>query len=658
MQPPKPGQTITLISGVLLLSMLALMGRPGADAAATAEANQSDYRAYLPIVLRPADNTPGSGAFHIYAYSDAAVLLPNELLSPQLAAQKEMLCGPAVPPHTLSLAQALQNGWNYLTHQVGAANLATFRHAPQVATADAAQAFAMAAMIDNRPDGALAGLLLAHERAPQSRIILINAAGMFASLNMPNEALALLNAAQNLPDDQATPMGIPAAELAANTRGYALLRQGQWAAAEAVLRPLVAANTELAEARLNLSLALLCQDEENKEVAYFYRAGSRRQLWDEVVDGPEVEGIRLPPQQTLNRSVGQLFTLPPLGVMNTPGQAQNAANHYHALVMDSIQRSSIRQQLIDANIEARSARPLPGPLTWERFNNIYITANRAEYEPDIQALYLGVVAQEEALAELIDQQDEEFLELYDLYPDPDAFIGACRSTVTQQLAEMLPEYFEFEDLLEAYTSAKFAAMTGTAANLSDELNHEYVSLLIEDSMETDVAWRLHVIGSQANRTAANWAICEGAEENIVTPPSEPTYTRAPRCPASLTRGKMAIKFLNMIQIKANCEVFEVEVAGSSILTLFGQVTVNFQNKTTTFFAGGKINAPGGLGELGINEGFYVKTGPQGVTDVGMKVSSGVDVGVGQFAGVVDGPEMEFGVAPAVEYLGTLIPPGP
>ncbi|MBX3057304.1 MAG: hypothetical protein KF770_12610 [Anaerolineae bacterium] len=657
MQPQKPGQTITLISGVLLLFMLALTGQSGADAAANAAANQGDYRTYLPIVLRPADNTSGSGPFRIYAYSDAAVLLPNELLTPQLAAQKEMLCGPAVPPHTLSLAQALQNGWNYLAQQVGAANLTTFRHAPEVATADAAQAFAMAAMIDNRPDGALAGLLLAHEHAPQSRIILINAAGMFASLEMPNEALALLNAAQNLPDDQATPMGIPAAELAANTRGYALLQLGQWAAAEAVLRPLVEASTELAEARLNLSLALLCQDEDG-QATYFYRAGSRRQLWDEVVDGEEIEGIRLPPQQTLNRSAGQLFTLPPLGVMNTPGQAQNAANHYYTLVMDSLQRSGIREQLIQANIEARSARPLPGPLTWERFNNIYITANRAEYEPDIQALYLDVVAQEEALAELTDQQDEEFLELYELYPDPEAFIGACRSTVTQQLAEMLPEYFEFEDLLEAYTSAKFAAMTGTAANLSDVLNHEYVSLLIEDSMETDVAWRLNVIWGQANRTAVNWAICEGAEENIVTPPSEPAYTRAPRCPASLTRGKMAIKFLNMIQIKANCEVFEVEVAGPSILTLFGQVTVNFQNKTTTFFAGGKINAPGGLGELGINEGFYVKTGPQGVTDVGMKVSSSVDVGVGQFAGVVDGPEMEFGVAPAVEYLGTLIPPGP
>lgn len=657
MQTPKTRQTIPLILGVLLLFMLALMGQSGADAAASAAANQGEYHTFLPIVLRPGETPPGSGAFRTYAYSDATVLPPNEFLKPQLVAQKQTLCTGAITPHTLSLAQALQNGWNYLTQQVGAANLTAFRSAPEVATADAAQAFAMAAMMDNRPDGALAGLLLAHERAPQSRIILINAAGMFVSLDMPNEALALLNAAQNLPDDQATPMGIPAAELAANTRGYALLRQGQWAAAEAVLRPLVETGTELAEARLNLSQALLCQNKD-EQATYFYRAGSRRQLRDEVRDGEEIEGIRLPPEQTLNRSAGQLFTLPPLGVMNTPGQAQSAANHYHALVMDSIQRSGIRQQLIDANIEARSERPLPGAITWQRFNDLYITAYRAEYEPDIQALYLDAAAQEEALAELIDQQDEEFLELYELYPDPDAFIGACRSTVTQQLAEMLPEYFEFEDLLEAYTSAKYAAMTGTAANLSDVLNHEYVSLLIEDSMETDVAWRLHVIGSQANRTAANWAICEGAEENVVNQPSEPAYERAPRCPAGLTRGKMAIKFLNMIQIKANCEVLEVEVSGPTLLTIFGQVTVDFRNKTTTFFAGGKINAPTGLAELSINEGFYIRTGAGGVTDVGMKVSSSVDVGVGQFAGVVDGPEMEFGVAPAVEYLGTLIPPGP
>lgn len=649
-------KTSAIILGILLLGLLGTLVQSGRSAAAEAAATDLPFQTYLPTVPKnDSGMDPGNGPFRIYAYSDTAVLLPNAILEPQITAQKTTLCTVTVSAYTLSPAQAVANGWQYLAQQVGAANLTAFRNAPELATADAAQAFAMAAMIDSRPDGALAGLLRAHELAPQSRIILLNTAGMFASLAMPNEALALLNAAQNLPDDGATPMGIPGAELAANIRGFSLLAQGKWTEAEAVLRPLVEGGTELAEARLNLSQALLCQDKD-AEATRFYRAGSRRQMWDEVRDGEEIEGIRLPPQQTLNLSAGELFTLPPLGVMNTPGQAQAAASHYNERINDSIYRSTQRQALIDANIQARSARPLPNFLTWDRFNNIYITANRAEYEPDIQALYLDVVEQEELLNELTAQQDEEFLKLYDLYPDPDAFIGACRSTVTQQLATMLPEYYQFEDLLAAYTTAKYAAMTGAGANLADALNHEYVSLLIEDSMETDVAWRLNVIWAQAMRTASNWSICEGAEESIVAQPSEPTYTRSASCPASLTRGKMAITFLDMVQIKANCEVFEVEVSGPGLLTIFGQVTVNFQNKTTTFFAGGKIKGPAGLAELGINEGFYVKTGANGVTDVGMKVSSSVDVKAGQFAGVVDGPEMEFGVAPAVEYLGGLYGP--
>lgn len=649
-------KTSAIILGILLLGLMGTLVQSGRSAAAEAAATDLPFQTYLPTVPKnDSGMDPGNGPFRIYAYSDTAVLLPNAILEPQIAAQKTTLCTVTVSAYTLSPAQAVANGWQYLAQQVGAANLTAFRNAPELATADAAQAFAMAAMIDSRPDGALAGLLRAQELAPQSRIILLNTAGMFASLAMPNEALALLNAAQNLPDDGATPMGVPGAELAANIRGFSLLAQGKWTEAEAVLQPLVEGGTELAEARLNLSQALLCQDKD-AEATRFYRAGSRRQMWDEVRDGEEIEGIRLPPQQTLNLSAGELFTLPPLGVMNTPGQAQAAASHYNERINDSIYRSTQRQALIDANIQARSARPLPNFLTWDRFNNIYITANRAEYEPDIQALYLDVVEQEELLNELTAQQDEEFLKLYDLYPDPDAFIGACRSTVTQQLATMLPEYYQFEDLLAAYTTAKYAAMTGAGANLADALNHEYVSLLIEDSMETDVAWRLNVIWAQAMRTASNWSICEGAEESIVAQPSEPTYTRSASCPASLTRGKMAITFLDMVQIKANCEVFEVEVSGPGLLTIFGQVTVNFQNKTTTFFAGGKIKGPAGLAELGINEGFYVKTGANGVTDVGMKVSSSVDVKAGQFAGVVDGPEMEFGVAPAVEYLGGLYGP--
>lgn len=647
----------------LLLLVLVLAGMAAIESRSTlsttavsAQLMTQSHLIFLPTSLKSNldDGQPGAPGT-IYAYSDAAVLQPNAMLQPLLVAQKPLFCVATAVPLSVTATQAVQNGWNYLAQRVGAANLAAFRSAPEFASPEAAQTFAMAAMADSRPDGALAGLLHAHELDPQSKIILVNAAGMLASLGMPNEALALLDAAASLPGEMATPMGISGEQLAANTRGYALLALGQWAAAEAVLRPLVDADTELSEARLNLSRALLCQNKD-EEAVRFYRLGSRRKLWDEVRHGEEVEGIRIPVEYTLNRSAGKLFTLPPLGVMNTPAQAQAVWQHTGNLIDQRIARVSELNELIEVNTELRNARPLPGPLTMARFNNIHITAMRAKYEPDIQALYQAAADQDTYMTELLNEQADEWLELAELFPDWQAYTAACRSLVTSHLNDWLSEYFQFEDLLEQYTTAKYATMTGAAANLADPLNHEFVSLLIEHDMETDVAWRLHTLHGYAGTVWARWTYCEGMEEEAQTQPSEPEFDWALQCPQALTRNKLAISLIDVVQVRANCEVLEVEVAGPTWLTMFGQVTVDYKNKTTTFFAGAKIQSPPGAVRLGVNEGFFVSVGENGVKDLGMKVSTSVDVGIGQFTGAVDGPGFEFGVAPAVEYLsGVFVP---
>ncbi|HUM71368.1 MAG TPA: hypothetical protein PLK31_21275, partial [Chloroflexota bacterium] len=423
----------------------------------------------------------------------------------------------------------------------------------------------------------------------------------------------------------------------------------RWAEAEAVLRPLAESATELSEARLNLSQALLCQNKDN-EAMRFYRLGSRRMMWDVAEYGEEVEGIRPPVELTLNRSAGKLFTLPPLGVMHTPRQAEATWQHTNDLINQGIARTTELNELIAANSQLRSERPLPGPLTFARYSNIYITSMRAEYEPDIQAMYQAAADQDTALTELENEQAIEWLELAGLFPDWNAYTTACRSMVTGHLSVWLTEYFQFEDLLEQYTMAKYATMTGTAANLADPLYHEHVSLMIERNMEVDVAWRLHVLGSYAGTVSSRWAYCEGVEEAIQAQASEPTFEWAAQCPAALTRNKMGLTLIpDILQLRLNCEVIEVEATGPGWLTIFGQATVDFRNKTTTFFVGGKIKSPSGANQLGINEGFYVSIGENGIKDVGMKVSSSVDVGVGQFTGVVDGPGVELGVAAAVEY---------
>lgn len=611
---------------------------------------------YLPIVVTSGQPepppAPGGAGGRIYAYSDAAVVLPNDLLLPMLQMQKAQICQVRAAANPITLQRALQNGWAYLTQQVGSANLAMFRAAAEVATPEGAQAFALAAMSDSRPDGALAALLHAHELEPQSPLILINAAGMFATLDMPNEAIALLDAAATLPEPAAaeTPMGIPAAHLAANNRAYALLLQGHWQQAEAILDPLVQSGTDLSEARLNLSQAYLCQDEDEDALG-MYRLGARRFMWDETINGGDPPML-LPPDLTLNRSAGKLFTLPPLGTFQKPEQAESVYNFLNGLEQRSITRDAELLDLIDANSDARDQRPGPGPLTAARFNNIYITAMRAMYEPDIEALYQAAADKDTRLYELANDQSDEWLALADDFTDWNAFVDSCHSLLRSQVPQWMSEYGEFEADLEAYTTAKYAAMTGTAANLADELNHEYVMLNIEIEMNKDVGLRLGTLQSYAIVISDEWNYCEGVADAIQNEDSQAQYDWPDPCPDALTRGKLGINILGMVQIRANCEQFEAEISGPGLMTIFGQVTVNMRNKTTTFFAGGKIQSPPGMGRLSVNEGFYVSVGENGVNDLGMRVNSSVDVGPGQFVGVIDGPGIEFGVAAAVEYLTT------
>jgi len=637
---------------ILLVATLGILPLTGPTAARhSLSTGDDEFTLYLPMAGKI---IPGIGP-HIYAYSDAAIVLPNDVLLPMLQMQKAQICQVRAAANPITLQQALQNGWAYLTQQVGSANLAMFRAAAEVATPEGAQAFAFAAMSDRRPDGALAAMLHAHELEPQSPLILINAAGMFATLNMPNEAIALLDAAAALPEPVAaeTPMGIPAAHLAANNRAYALLLQGRWQQAEAILDPLVQSGTDLSEARLNLSQAHLCQDEDEDAVR-MYRLGARRLLCGGVTEWDPP--IQLPPDLTLNRSAGKLFTLPPLGTFQKPEQAESVYNYSLELIQRSTERAGELQDLIDANTDARNQRPRPGPLTEARFNNITTTAMRVMYEPDIEALYQAVADKDARLWELADEQGAEWLALADDYPDWNAYVDACRSLLRSHVPQWMSEYGEFEANLETLTTAKYAAMTGTAANLADFLNHEYVMLRIESEMNTDVDWRLFNLNAYAEQIWAFWTYCEGVAEATQNEDSQAQYDRPDRCPDALTRGKVGINILGLVTIRANCELFEAEISGPGLMTVFGQVTVNMRNKTTTFFAGGKIQAPTGMGRLSVNEGFFVRVGENGVSDLGMKVTSSADVGPGQFFGNIDGPGIEFGVAAAVDYLTTPTPP--
>ena len=111
--------------------------------------------------------------------------------------------------------------------------------------------------------GALAALLLAAERNPRDPLPLIDAAALLIDAKKPNEALALLAQAAELPQRQAPRRsGCPRSALLETNRAAAYFRTGQYALAVAAGRRALRASTWLVEARENVGMALLCQGRE------------------------------------------------------------------------------------------------------------------------------------------------------------------------------------------------------------------------------------------------------------------------------------------------------------------------------------------------------------------------------------------------------------
>lgn len=646
----------------VVLLFLAAPAAPSAEASAAQPNPPAPRRGttiFMPAVGRNHVVSSGSsGELRFYGYSDASVLMPAAFDVQFLATQKPLMCQPpAVLPTDLTIEQAVQNLWRRLEQKVGAAALAQFRVDPRYDTVVEAQSFAIGSMLYRQMDGAIAGYLRAYEQAPNDPLLLVNAAGALSTAGLPNEALAFLNRADQLRSQTGArlgaPLGIPGEELAVNNRGAALLGQGRWAQAEAVLRPLAISGSQLAEARTNLSLALLCQNKD-QEAARWYRLGERRRLYDALIPStpPEVEGTRLPPQYTFDRTYGKMPTIPRVAVAFSPAQAVGMLGYYDAMFQRHSQRTNDRSALIEANSQLRSARPVPAPVTLKRFASVYVTAMRVENEPDIAPFGAEADRLQEELGNMRNDVGDELAVASDtLYGE--AFKAECRTILRRYWSRWVPKFHQFETAMRNWMELKYIAATATAAHLADELNHEYVSLQIEQVLDNDLD-RLATEAQTNNGWGATWwPVCDAPEPPPTADAEDPETPRSLRCPSTWANGKFQVTILEVMQVKGNCEQIEVELAagGTSFTTPFISLTTDLKNRNYTLYAGVKLRTPTPIGEMSAGEGVYIRGDNQGITDVGAKTQIGGQIGYGPFSyGIDDG--IEIGVADAYAYLTT------
>src|ERR1700722_634216 len=207
------------------------------------------------------------------AFSDGRSVPSASALQTELGYYAKLDCAGKPVKGTRTVRQAVADAVK-LEDRAGAAAVKAVNggrdRKPALAEADAGGALAR-----NNPVGAVAALVSAYRTAPKTAGVLRDLGAVLAELGQPQDALALFAQADQVGGKVARPMGISETATELNDRGFALLELRQWKQAGTVLAKAVTAAPLLAEAKLNLGLALMCQHQ-NAQGAKMIFAGARR----------------------------------------------------------------------------------------------------------------------------------------------------------------------------------------------------------------------------------------------------------------------------------------------------------------------------------------------------------------------------------------------
>jgi tetratricopeptide (TPR) repeat protein len=602
---------------------------------------------YLPLVMGGNGSTaPPTGDFQLQAFSDALRLDPLAEMEADLNMVGPLYCltNGLPAPATLTLAQARQNAQGYLQQLAGSAAVDGVRSHLANRSLGEIDSFATAAGAAGETDAALAALLIAVEMFPGEPMPLVNAAGLLSNSGLPNEAISFLDAAAATGKPYGSPMGVDGEQIAANNRAHALLMRGQWAEAEAILRAVVVAEPQLAEARMNLSRALLCQNE-NAEAARWYRMAQRRMVWDVVKDGPEIRDEMIPIDHLYDTSAGQLLEVPDIPKPVRPEQVGDFYLLYQQMNDDYHTTLDTLGAMTPALEQAYKNRTLPF-LQQSRLDSIMGAFNRVHEHPEVAALWAQSI---DLLLEMVHLWSSTNNEIEDLFVNG-GDDETCRAMLRAHFNEYLPVWYEHEDVIQEYMRLEYAMSTGVLANAQDVPLHNLLMNRLQSNMAT--GYNLNVELAWSHWFSMLWEItCGGSGEASDETDSEMATPAAEQCPAGVKGVKLGAEF-GIAQISITCEIVEVELSESAPISPFLQVTHDMRKNEATFFFGAKGKVMiGPLLELNAKEGFYVRANQTSITDVGMKTATGgaVHLGGSGISGQLDGPEFEMGVAAAVEY---------
>ncbi|MVN89295.1 tetratricopeptide repeat protein [Deinococcus sp. HMF7620] len=543
-----------------------------------------------------------------------------------------------------------------------------------------------AALAAKSPRAALALLLAGHRTKPKDPMTLVNLAGVLTLSGLPREAIAVLDRAAELGGTLPAPGGVPGQAVALTNRGHAFLGLGRWSEAQAPLKQALALAPDLAEARMNLSKALLCSGDvtgATRELRVALRRTVAPESSDLIVteDTPNTHGDDLKPREQASTrraartlfdlSRGATFDLPQLKLPRDRREAISMHEQYEALERKG---EGILNGLHARATAVNLSQVLdPGERRWFELVNGVITTSVFEPEvwPSYQSAYAAHYALHKAFRPLSDERNKTIEAGMKGLPSPHtcADVDRVYDDAYQTYMDALRPYVKAqEQAMARFVSARVKFETALAANLPDPKVRAAKRAAIEASAKS--SFYGPVVYAAVLISDVPGLFCSGQKVQEV--PLElaelPTLDADP-CGGLLSTMKMKSK-VPSAALKASglglswslsCKKIDIELSTSSLLGTdwlggFAQASLDW-NGDATIFTGVKaeFKLPKGVpatGGLGAKEGLYIKFSRDGIQDAGMRVElkgslgAGPDASTGLWEGKI---EQEFGIAAAVAY---------
>lgn len=542
-----------------------------------------------------------------YSPTDAATLASIKARCPRKAVNR-----------TESFGAAIRHAHTYVRDHASARAISALARDADLRDPRRARLLAGAALLSDRPLGALAALLDAQRHHPYDPQTLIALSALLSRFDQPLDALAVLGPVRRF-SGLPTPLGIGADAVLLNNRGLALLRLGRLKAAERALSAAAGRAPYLAEATSNLAAAKICAFGVGRVVPAPWRG--------DVLQPPIIAGgaQMLPIDSVFDLSQGVDGSLPDLHYPLTPSDGVAADDTFSALDL-SAQRMLTTDQGTEQSSALAFLQSRPSQLTARRTGATLAAVSAADLQPQIQALRNHAFAAADTASGVQSEFTFDKAAITAGCENADDFQSCvdsrCRPVLADRHGEWLAKVHIADQAMRSYFQAAYHYQTGLAANLMDPNSHAEalaVARQTADSALMELAYEAHGWTS-FERINVNCASGDGspppAPGGPSTPGSEP-------CSPALNAIKVSYQ-VYFVKVSAACEKFDVELSTPGPIGGFVSAGIDVHGKTTIFIgakAGVKLSSPLKGGGVGAKTGAYVTIDSHGsVRDFGWRVS--------------------------------------